>query len=228
MPSPRRSKTRRSATSIKKFNPQEFLANAGVGRIVRKYRPKAQIFSQGDPCEAVFYIQEGRVRLSVVSDQGKEATIAMLGPDEFLGEGSVATDQPVHLGSATAITGCSLLQITKLEMLRALHEEREFSELFVLHLLNRYKRTQEDLVDQLFNSSEKRLARALLTLANFGKNGAARDLNINVNQETLAGMIGTTRPRVNFFMNKFKRLGFIGYNGGLKVHDSLLSVVLND
>lgn len=212
----------------KPFAADKFLANAGVGAIARNYRPKAIIFSQGEGCDAVFYVQEGRVRLSVTSGHGKEAMIGLLGPGDFLGEGCVAVNQPRYLASATAITNCTLLRIGKVEMLRALHEEHEFSRLFLLHLLDRYKRTQEDLVDQLFNSSEKRLARALLLLANFGRKDGPRDIAIDVSQETLAEMIGTTRSRVNFFMNKFRKLGFIDYNDGLQVHPSLLNVVLND
>jgi len=176
----------------------------------------------------VFYIQKGRVRLSVVSKQGKEATISLLGPGDFLGEGCIAADQPVRMATATAITDCSVLKLEKSEMLRTLHGEHGFSDMFVAFMVERHNRTQSDLVDQLFNSSEKRLARALLVLSRFGKEGSAETVIPEVNQGTLAEMIGTTRSRVNFFMNKFRKLGFIHYNGGLEVHSSLLSVVLHD
>jgi CRP/FNR family cyclic AMP-dependent transcriptional regulator len=207
---------------------QAFLAHAGIGRAVQHYRPKQAIFSQGDRADAVFYIQEGRVRLSVMSKRGKEATIALLGPGDFLGEGCIASDHPVRLGTATATTGCALLKIEKAQMLRTLHEEHEFSDLFVSYIVERHNRTQADLVDQLFNSSEKRLARALLILARFGKDGRSEEVIPEVNQGTLAEMVGTTRARVNFFMNKFRKLGLIDYNGGLQVHSSLLSVVLHE
>ncbi len=216
------------ARLIREFDPDEFLANAGLGRTLHKYRPRQIIFSQGGASDAIFYIQEGRVRLSVISKQGKEATIGLLGPGDFLGEGCIASDQPVRMASATASTECSMLKIEKKEMLRALHQEHEFSDLFVAYMVQRHSRTQSDLVDQLFNSSEKRLARALLVLAHFGKGDSPEDVTPNVSQETLAEMIGTTRSRVNFFMNKFRKLGFITYNGGLRVHSSLLSVVLHE
>jgi CRP/FNR family transcriptional regulator, cyclic AMP receptor protein len=213
MPSPRKLPTekRRSAKRPKLFDPKAFLAQAGVGRSVRRYSPKQEIFSQGDRADAVFYTQEGRVRLSVVSKQGKEATIVLLGPGDFLGEGCIASDQPARLATATALTHCSVLKIEKSEMLRRLHAEHQFSDLFVAYIVERYNRTQADLVDQLFNSSEKRLARALLILARFGKEGRSEDVVPGVSQETLAEMIGTTRSRVNFFMNKFRKLGFIDY-----------------
>jgi CRP/FNR family transcriptional regulator, cyclic AMP receptor protein len=196
---------------------------------VRKYRPRQIIFSQGDASDSVFYIQEGRVRLSVLSKQGKEATIGLLGPGDFLGEGCIAADQPVRLVSATASTECSILKIEKKEMLKTLHQEHQFSDLFVAYMVQRHNHTQADLVDQLFNSSEKRLARALLLLAHFGKKDNAEEVTPGVSQETLAEMIGTTRSRVNFFMNKFRKLGFIEYNGGgLRVRSSLLSVVLHE
>jgi CRP/FNR family transcriptional regulator, cyclic AMP receptor protein len=177
----------------------------------------------------VFYILEGKVRLSVVSKQGKEATIALLGPGDFVGEGCIAADQSLRLGSATAITNCSVLEIEKGEMLRAPHAESGFSDLFVGYVIERHNRTEEDLIDQLFNSSEKRLARALLILARFGKEGRSEEVIPDISQETLAEMIGTTRSRVNFFMNRFRKLGFIDYSGrGLQVHSSLLGVVLHD
>jgi CRP/FNR family cyclic AMP-dependent transcriptional regulator len=190
--------------------------------------PRQIIFSQGDAADAVYYMQEGKVRLTVLSKQGKEATIAILGPGDFLGEGCIASDQPMYMGTATASTECSVLKIEKKEMLRALHEEHRFSDLFVAYMVQRHNHTQADLVDQLFNSSEKRLARALLLLAHFGKQDSPEEVTPDVSQETLAEMIGTTRSRVNFFMNKFRKLGFIDYNGGLRVHSSLLSVVLHE
>ena len=219
---------RRPLKPTRVFDPKAFLAHAGAGRSVRHYRPKQNIFSQGERADAVFYIQEGRVRLSVFSKQGKEATIGLLGPGEFLGEGCIASDQPVRMANATAITDCSILRIARREMLRTLHEERQFSDLFVAYVVEHHNRTQADLVDQLFNSSEKRLARALLILARFGKEPRSESVIPNVSQETLAEMIGTTRSRVNFFMNKFRNLGLIDYNGGLQVHSSLLSMVLHE
>ena len=176
----------------------------------------------------MFYLQEGRVKLSVLSKQGKEATIALLGPGDFVGEESIASDQPVHMATARAISECAGLRIDRKEMLRVLHEEHLFSDMFVAYMVERHNRTQSDLVDQLFNSSEKRLARALLILARFGKEGRSEAVLPNVSQQVLAEMIGTTRSRVNFFMNRFRKLGFIEYNGGLEVNSSLLSVVLHD
>jgi len=231
MPSLRKLPTppRRTQKSTKRFDPKAFLANAGMGRSVHRYRPKQAVFSQGDPADAVFYIQEGRVRLSVLSKQGKEATIALLGPGEFLGEGCIASDQPVRMATATAITDCLILRIEKKRMLGTLHEEHGLSDLFVAHMVERHNRTQADLVDQLFNSSEKRLARALLLLSRVGKEDRPETVTPRVSQETLAEMVGTTRSRVNFFMNKFRKLGLINYNnGGLQVNSSLLSVVLHD
>jgi len=224
LPTARR--TQKMQTKV--FDPLAFLANAGVGRSVRSYKPKQAIFSQGERADAVFYLQAGRVRLSVVSKQGKEATIALLGPGDFLGEGCLASDQPIRLATATAIADCSILKIEKKRMLRTLHEEHELSDLFVAYVVERHNRTQADLVDQLFNSSEKRLARALLILSRFGKETVPETVHPDVSQETLAEMVGTTRSRVNFFMNKFRKLGFIDYNGGLQVHSSLLSVVLHE
>jgi CRP/FNR family transcriptional regulator, cyclic AMP receptor protein len=218
----------RSSRFTKIFDPQEFLANAGIGRTLRQYGPKQTIFSQGKPADAVYYIQEGRVQLSVVSRQGKEATIAMLGPRDFLGEGCIASNQPVRIATATTTTACSVLEIEKKEMLRTLHKEHKFSDIFVAYLVQRHNLTQSDLVDQLFNSSEKRLARSLLLLARFGKKDRPEEIIPDISQNTLAEMIGTTRSRVNFFMNKFRKLGFIDYNDRLRVHSSLLSVVLHD
>jgi CRP/FNR family transcriptional regulator, cyclic AMP receptor protein len=213
---------------LQRFDPKKFLAQSGVGRTVEQFRKKQTIFRQGDPADTVFYIQKGQAKLTVLSKQGKEATIALLNPSDFLGEGCLASDQPVRLATAIAVTDCSVLRIEKAEMLRTLHEEHRFSDLFVAYLVERHNRTQADLVDQLFNSSEKRLARALLLLARFGKEATSEEVSPQVNQETLAEMIGTTRSRVNFFMNKFRKLGLIDYNGGLKVNSSLLSVVLHE
>ncbi len=229
MPSRRRLPTqRRAKKQTEVFDPQAFLTNAGIGRTVHSYKPKQAVFSQGERADAVFYIQEGSVRLSVLSKQGKEATIALLGPGDFLGEGCLASDQPIRLATATAIADCSILKIEKKRMVRTLHEEHELSDMFVAYVVERHNRTQADLVDQLFNSSEKRLARALLLLSRFGKETVPETVHPNVSQETLAEMVGTTRSRVNFFMNKFRKLGFIKYNGGLQVHSSLLSVVLHE
>jgi CRP/FNR family cyclic AMP-dependent transcriptional regulator len=212
----------------KPFDPKVFLASIGAGRTLRHYRAKQAIFSQGDRADAVFYMREGKVRLSVLSKQGKEATIALLGAGDFLGEGCIASDQPIRLATATALTDCSLLKIDKNRMIRTLHEEHGFSDMFVAYVIERHNRTQADLVDQLFNSSEKRLARALLLLSRVGKKAKSETVVPRVSQETLAEMIGTTRSRVNFFMNKFRRLGFIEYGGGLEVNSSLLSVVLHE
>jgi len=176
----------------------------------------------------VFHIQKGRVKLSVLSKQGKEATIALFGPDDFLGEGCIAANQPIRMATATATTDCTVLKIEKREMLRAIHEEHEFSDMFVAYMVQRHNHTQADLVDQLFNSSEKRLARALLLLANVGKKDRPEEVIPDISQKTLAEMIGTTRTRVNFFMNKFRKLGFIDYNDRLRVHSSLLGVVLHE
>jgi CRP/FNR family transcriptional regulator, cyclic AMP receptor protein len=229
MPSRRQSpKQLRSAAPSATFDPKAFLATAGIGKTVRRYSPKQVIFTQGERADTILYIQQGRVRLGVLSKQGKEATIALLGPGDFLGEGCIASDQPLRAMTATAISDCSLLKIQRNEILRVLHEEHEFSDLFVAYLVDRHSRTQADLVDQLFNSSEKRLARALLILARFGKKDRLDVVIPDINQATLAEMIGTTRSRVNFFMNRFRKLGFIHYNGGLQVRSSLLSVVLHD
>jgi CRP/FNR family cyclic AMP-dependent transcriptional regulator len=185
------------------------------------------VFPQGSAADAVFYIQKGKVKITVVSEQGKEAVIAILGPDEFCGEGCL-TGQPRRMATAVAMTECEIMRLEKAAMIRVLHEEPAFSEMFVAHLLVRTIRIEEDLVDQLFNSSEKRLARALLLLANFGKDGRPERIIAKVSQETLAEMVGTTRSRVSHFMNKFRKLGFIDYNGHLEVHSSLLNVVLHD
>jgi CRP-like cAMP-binding protein len=209
------------------FDPKAFLAEAGIGRAISKYANYKTVFSQGATADAVFYIQKGKIKLTVVSAQGKEAVVAVLGPDEFLGQGCLAGQQR-YMATAKAMGECEIMRLERSEIIRVLHEEPAFSEMFVSHLLTRTIRVEEDLVDQLFNSSEKRLARALLMLANFGKEGRPEPVIAKVSQETLAEMIGTTRSRVSFFMNKFRRLGFIGYNGHLEVHSSLLNVVLND
>jgi CRP/FNR family cyclic AMP-dependent transcriptional regulator len=211
------------------FDPETFLAKTGVGKTVVNLKKKGAAFSQGDPANAVFYIKKGKVRLTVVSKAGKEATLGILSGGEFFGEGSLA-GQPLRMGSATAMTDCELLQIDKKEMMLALHREHTFSDLFVAYLLARNIRYEEDLVDQLFNSSEKRLARILLLLAHFGKDGVHETVIPKMSQETLAEMIGTTRSRVSFFMNRFRKLGFINYEGGsgLQVHSSLLNIVLHD
>ena len=210
------------------FDPRSFLATIGEGRTVVAFPRKQRIFAQGDAADAVFYIQEGKVRLTVVSKVGKEATLGILSEGQFFGEGSLA-GQALRMGSATAMTDCELLRIDKKAMMLALHREHEFSDMFVAYLLARNIRYEEDLVDQLFNSSEKRLARLLLLLAHFGKEGAPETVIPKISQETLADMIGTTRSRVSFFMNRFRELGFLDYGeSGLKVHSSLLNIVLHD
>jgi CRP-like cAMP-binding protein len=217
-----------SAKISREFNPQEFLATIGEGRKVVSFPKKETIFAQGDAADAVFYIQEGKVRLTVVSKVGKEATLGILSQGDFFGEGGLA-GQHLRMGSASAMTECELLRIEKKAMMLALHREHKFSDLFVAYLLARNIRYEEDLVDQLFNSSEKRLARLLLLLAHFGKDGAPEIVIPKISQETLAEMIGTTRSRVSFFMNRFRELGFLDYGeGGLQVHSSLLNIVLHD
>jgi CRP/FNR family transcriptional regulator, cyclic AMP receptor protein len=209
------------------FDPRKFLATIGEGRKVVAFPKKQTIFAQGDSADAVFYIQAGKIKLTVVSKIGKEATLGILGEGQFFGEGSLG-GQTLRMGSATAMTDCELLRIDKKAMMLALHREHTFSDLFVAYLLARNIRYEEDLVDQLFNSSEKRLARVLLLLANFGKDGKPEPVLAKISQETLAEMVGTTRSRVSFFMNRFRKLGFVDYNGDLKVHSSLLNVVLYD
>jgi CRP/FNR family cyclic AMP-dependent transcriptional regulator len=216
------------AKNNREFNPKEFLATIGEGRKVMSFPKKQTIFAQGDIADEVFYIQEGKVRLTVVSKVGKEATLGILSQGDFFGEGVLA-GQHLRMGSASAMTDCELLRIDKKAMMLALHREHTFSDLFVAYLLARNIRYEEDLVDQLFNSSEKRLARLLLLLAHFGKEGAPETIIPKISQETLAEMIGTTRSRVSFFMNRFRELGFLDYGeGGLQVHSSLLNVVLHD
>jgi len=209
------------------FDPKIFLATLGQGRTMSSYRAGDVIFSQGDAADAVFYIRKGKVKLSVTSAQGKEAVVGILGPGEFLGEGCLL-GQPRRLAQAAAFGECALMRLEKAAMQRAVQSEPKLAAVFTTHLLARNSRVEEDLVDQLFNSSEKRLARTLLLLAHFGKDGTPEEIDIKVSQETLAEMIGTTRSRVSYFMNKFRRLGFIEYNGSLRVHGSLVSVVLRD
>ena len=209
------------------FDPNAFLATIGDGRKAMLFAKKQTVFAQGDPTDAVFYLQTGKVRLTVVSKTGKEATLGILSDGSFFGEGSLA-GQVIRMGSATAMTDCSVLRIEKKAMMRALHQEHTFSDLFVAYLLARNIHYEEDLVDQPFNSCEKRLARVLLMLAHFGKEGVPETVVPKISQETLAEMIGTTRSRVSFFMNRFRKLGFIHYNGGLQVHSSLLNIVLHD
>jgi CRP/FNR family cyclic AMP-dependent transcriptional regulator len=209
------------------FNAQDFLDSAGVARKVVEFKKKETIYSQGDPGQGVLYIQKGAVRLSVVNQAGKEAVVAVLGPGDFFGEGCLA-GQPLRIGTATAILPTTALVIEKKEMIRVLHREHTFSDRFISFMLAKNIRVEEDLVDQLFNSSEKRLARTLLLLARYGKEDKPQRVLPKVSQEMLAEMVGTTRSRVNFFMNKFRKLGFIKYNGGLQINTSLLSVVLHD
>jgi CRP-like cAMP-binding protein len=210
------------------FNPESFLATTGVGRRLVKLQKRTVLFAQGEPADAVYYIQKGRLKLTVVSQHGKEATIALLGAGEFIGESCIAAAQPFRLVTASAITDCEVLKISKRELVRVLHEQHAFSDVFVGFLLARNARIQEDLVDQLFNSSEKRLARILLLLAQFGKRGKPEKVIPKISQETLAEMIGTTRSRVSFFMNRFRKMGFIKYNGSMEIHSSLLNVILHD
>ena len=216
------------AAKKRKFNTKTFLSTIECGRKVAVVRKKQTIFAQGDSSDAVFYIQKGKVRLTVVSKSGKEATIGILNEGDFFGEGCLA-GQTLRLFSATAMTDCSVMRIDKKSMIEVLHREHAFSDMFVAYLLTRNIRYEEDLVDQLFNSSEKRLARMLLLLAHFGKEGKAEVLVPKISQESLAEMVGTTRSRVSFFMNRFRTLGFIDYNSeGLQVHSSLFNVVLHD
>ena len=210
------------------FEVATFLSSAGLGRKIVQLKSKQAFFSQGCPADSVFYLQKGRAKLTVVSKNGKEATITLCSAGDFVGEESLATVGGLHMATATAISACAALKIERKEMVRVMHEEHAFSDLFLAFLLGRSMRTQADLVDQLFNSSEKRLARILLLLAEFGKPGEPETLIPQITQETLAEMIGTTRSRVSFFMNRFRKLGFIQYNGRIQVHKSLLNVVLHD
>jgi CRP/FNR family transcriptional regulator, cyclic AMP receptor protein len=213
--------------TLSTFDSKVFLATIDGDRTISNYSKGAIVFSQGNRADAVFYIRKGKVKIVVTSEQGKEAVVAILGVDEFFGEGCLI-GQPLRLATATAMIDSTVMRVEKAEMVRVLHEEPTFGEMFTAHLLTRKSRVEEDLVDQLFNSSEKRLARTLLLLANFGKEGRPEPITIKISQEMLAEIVGTTRPRVNFFMNKFRKLGFIEYNGDLAVHSSLLSVVLHD
>ena len=217
-----------AAKKIAKFDPKIFLANAGHGRTVLHLKAKQPLFSQGDPADSIFYIQSGRAKVTVLSETGREATITLLTAGDFAGEESIAAVLGLRLSTATAITACAVLKIQREEMIRALSVEHTFSALFLAFILARSMRTQADLVDQLFNNSEKRLARILLLMAEFGKPGEPETLIPKITQETLADMIGTTRSRVSFFMNRFRSLGFIEYNGRIRVHKSLLNVVLHD
>ena len=218
-----------ASQKLTKFDTKTFLSTINSGRTIEAVPKKQTIFAQGDSSDAVFYIREGKVKLTVLSKSGKEATIGILYKGDFFGEGCL-TGQPVRLCSATAISDCSVMRIDKKSMMEVLHRERSFSDMFVTYLLTRNIRYEEDLVDQLFNSSEKRLARILLLLAQFGKEGVPETLIANISQQTLAEMVGTTRSRVSFFMNRFRKLGFIDYHGGddLQVHSSLLNIVLHD
>ena len=209
------------------FDPKTFLATVNHGRTVSTYRKGAVVYRQADAADDVFYIQDGKVKIVVTSKQGKEAVVGILGPGEFFGEGCLI-GQPLRLATAKTLTESAIMRVDKAEMLRVLHAEPAFGELFTAHLLTRNSRVEEDLVDQLFNSSEKRLARTLLLLANFGKEGGPQPITLPISQETLAEIVGTTRPRVSLFMNKFRKLGFIDYNGHLRVHSSLLGVMLHD
>jgi CRP-like cAMP-binding protein len=210
------------------FEVAAFLTSAGLGRRIVQLAPKMAFFTQGDPADSVFYLQKGRAKVTVVSSAGKEATITIVAAGEFVGEGALASTSGLRLSTATAVTGCTALKIGRDEMIRVMHEENGFSDMFLKFLLERTMRIQADLVDQLFNSSEKRLARILLLMAEFGKPGEPEQYIPKISQETLAEMIGTTRSRVSFFMNRFRKLGFIEYNGRIKVHKSLLDVVLHD
>src|ERR1700726_4065531 len=216
-----------AAKKLGKFDPKTFLSTINGGRKIEAFPKNGTIFAQGDSSDAVFYIKEGKVKLTVVSTTGKEATIGILNKGDFFGEGCL-TGQALRLCSATAMTDCSVMRIDKKAMVEVLHREHAFSQMFVAFLLTRNIRYEEDLVDQLFNSSEKRLARVLLLLAHFGKDGKPEVAIPKISQETLAEMVGTTRGRVNFFMNRFRKLGFVNYNGELEIHSSLLNVVLHD
>ena len=209
------------------FDVKMFLSTVDGGRTLSNYGKDRKVFSQGDPADSVFYIQEGRVKLSVLSERGKEAVVALHREGDFFGDGCL-TGQPLRLATAATMTDCVIMRLDKAAMVRVLHEEPSFSEVFMAFLLARKARVEEDLVDQLFNSSEKRLARVLLLMANFGKEGRVEPVVTKVSQETLAEMVGTTRSRVSVFMNKFRKLGFIEYNGNLRVHNSLLDMVLHD
>ena len=209
------------------FDPKKFLAKVGVGKTILEFHKNQHVFEQGEVADTIFYIQRGKVKLTVVSEQGKEAVVAILEPGQFFGEGCM-NGHPLRIATTTAIEDCVITSITKGAMIAAIHDEPKFSELFMAYLLTRNSRIEEDLIDQLFNSSERRLARLLLLLANFGKEGSPQPISPNISQETLAEMVGTTRSRVSYFMNKFRKLGLISYNGHIEVHNSLLSAVLHE
>jgi CRP-like cAMP-binding protein len=215
------------AQRLPAFNPKAFLAKVGEGRNIAKYSRDAIVFSQGGPADAVYFLQRGKVKITVVSEQGKEAVVAVLNGNSFFGEGCLA-GQTQRISTAAAMSDAVIMRLEKAAIVRVIHEEPAFSELFIAHLVSRTVRVEADLVDQLFNSSEKRLARLLLLLANFGKEGKPEPILAKISQEMLAEMIGTTRSRVSFFMNKFRKLGFINYNGHIEVHSSLLNIVLHD
>ena len=218
---------KKEPAGLPSFDPVAFLTNVGAGRNIARHSKKEVIFTQGEDADAVFYVRKGKVKVAVLSKDGKEAIVALLGPDEFVGEGCLI-GQPKRLATASALTECETMRVDKKEIQRVLHDELAFSQMFISHILARNARVEEDLVDQLFNSTEKRLARLLLLLANFGKEGRPEPILAKISQETLAEMIGTTRSRVSHFMNKFRKLGFINYNGHLEVHNSLLGVLLAD
>ena len=215
------------ATGQKQFDAKVFLTEANGGRTIGQYRKNQIVFAQGDPADSIFYVQTGKVKITVVSEQGKEAVVAILGTDDFCGEGCLV-GQPRRLATATAMTESSIMRLAKVAVTDVIHKEAAFSEMFIAHLLSRTARIESDLVDQLFNSSEKRLARVLLLLANFGKEGRADSVIAKISQEVLAEMVGTTRARVSHFMNKFRKLGLIDYNGEIHVHSSLLNMLLHD
>ena len=215
------------AKPITAFAPDQFLAIVGEGKALLEFPANQTVFLQGEPADKVYYVQKGRVKIVVTSEQGKEAVVGIIEPGQFFGEGCM-NGHSVRIATATALEACLVTAIRKTAMLAALHDQSKFSELFMTHLLTRNSRIEEDLIDQLFNSSEKRLARMLLLLANFGKEGSPQPISPNISQETLAEMIGTTRSRVSFFLNKFRRLGLISYNGKIEVHQALLNAVLND
>jgi len=224
----KRSSPPKTPRHARRFDPVEFLETAAKGRIISTHQKKQVIFAQGDVADAVIYIKKGKVKVTVVSKQGKEAVVAILGADEFLGEGCLI-GQPKRLATATTMTDCVTMRVDKIDILQVLQDEPAFSKMFISHILARNARIEEDLVDQLFNSTEKRLARVLLLLANFGKEGRPEPIVAKISQETLAEMTGTTRSRVSFFMNRFRKLGFVNYDAnGLQVHSSLLNVVLHD
>ena len=226
-PSAKRAKRAMKSNKKLPFDPKEFLSKVNGGRTISTYRKNQNVYTQGDPSDSVFYIQSGKVKKTVVSEQGKEAVVGLFGTSDFFGEGCL-TGQTKRLATASAMTDCVVARISKADITRVIHDEPAFAELFISHLLHRNRRVEEDLVDQLFNSSEKRLARTLLLLANFGKEGEPEPILAKISQETLADMIGTTRSRVSAFMNKFRKLGLIAYNGNIEVHRSLLNVVLHE